>query len=280
MHFNKTLGLLGLTLAVMGLNACAPVGIAAGAGAVGGIAAAREGGINQSAVDARIKLEINDLWLKYDFEAFRKLNTTVEQGRVLITGVVQDPDQRVEAVRLAWQPKGVVQVINEVRVENSDGVTGFARDTWISGNLRTKLIFDRDVQSINYTIDTVQGIVYLMGIAQDQRELNKVLSHARDTRYVKQVVSYIKMVGEPVAGVPTPVKTNNSVQAVPVGPVATARTTVVNQSAPQQYGVPSSPPNDPYAGDPYGMDQDTYYDSGYDTLSSPGGNEVKAEPLY
>lgn len=195
----KSLFFIGIVLVSMaGLSGCTGIGLATSAGAVGGIAAAREGGLTQSARDARIKLEINDLWLKYDFDAFRKLSSTVEQGRVLVTGVVQNPDQRVEAIRLAWQPKGVLQVINEVRVENSEGITGFARDRWITGNLRAKIIFDRDVQSINYSIDTVQGTVYLMGIAQDQAELNKVITHARNTGYVKQVVSYVKMAGSPV----------------------------------------------------------------------------------
>lgn len=209
MH-SRILSLGCLMVSLLALNACTVVGVAASVGAAGGIAAAREGGIEQSATDARIAIEINDLWLKYDFDAFRKLNLTVEQGRVLVTGVVQDPDQRVEAVRLAWQPKGVVQVINEVRVEDSDGISGYARDTWISGNLRTKLIFDREIQSINYTIDTVQATVYLMGIAQDQTELNKVISHARDTSYVQQVVSYVKLAGEPINEISDPAMDTNS----------------------------------------------------------------------
>ena len=57
---------------------------------------------------------------------FTKLNLTVNQGRVLITGIVQNPDDRVEAVRLAWQVEGVTQVINEIRVAESDGLPGYA----------------------------------------------------------------------------------------------------------------------------------------------------------
>lgn len=210
MHFNllKRNYLLALVLSMpLLLGACGGLGVATSVGAVGGIAAAREGGLRQTAVDTRISLEISELWFKYDVDAFRKLNLTVEQGRALVTGVVQNPDHRVEAVRLAWQPDGVVQVINEVRVADSDGISGFARDTWISGALRTKLIFDKDVQSINYTIDTVQGTVYLMGIAQDRVELNKVIAHARDTSYVRQVVSYVKMAGEPIENAGDPVTT-------------------------------------------------------------------------
>ena len=190
-----------LLISIIGLQACSLAGVATSVGAVGGIAAAREGGLKQSAIDTRIAFEINDLWFKYNVDAFSKLNHTIEQGRVLVTGVVQNPDHRVEAIRLAWQPEGVVQVINEVRVAESDGFSGYARDKWITTNLRAKMIFDKDVSSINYTIDTVQATVYLMGIAQDQDELAKVIDHARNTNYVQKVISYVKMLGEPVENV-------------------------------------------------------------------------------
>jgi osmotically-inducible protein OsmY len=178
------------------LNAC--LGLAAGAGATAGIAATQEGGIKGAVDDVAIKASINDLWFKSNVDIFRKLNLTVDQGRVLITGVVQNPEHRVEAVRLAWQPKGVKQVINEIRVADSEGVQGYVSDSWVTAQLRTKLTIDADVQSINYSIDTVQGIVYLMGAARNQAELNKVIDTARNIKNVKQVVSYVKMLGEPI----------------------------------------------------------------------------------
>lgn len=196
MSFSKNKILLIFCAAgLFALNACTAVGLATGAAATTGIAAAQEGGLNRAVSDARIRIMINDAWLKYDIDTFAKLSTTVKNGRVLITGVVQEPEHRVEAVRLAWQVEGVKSVINEIRVADSEGVIGFAKDTWISTRLRTEMMFDRDVQSINYTIDTVQGVVYLMGYAQSQLELNDVIEHARTIPDVKQVVSYVKLVG-------------------------------------------------------------------------------------
>jgi osmotically-inducible protein OsmY len=190
--------LMGSCVFVGILSACTPVGLAAGAGATVGIASAQEGGVSQAGTDLRIKTEINDLWFRSNVDMFRKLNITVDQGRVLLTGVVQNPEHRVEAVRLAWQPKGVKQVINEIRVADGDGIPGYVRDTWITTQLRTKMTIDRDIQSINYSIDTVQGIVYLMGVARSREELNDVTEHARSIANVRQVVSYVKMLGEPV----------------------------------------------------------------------------------
>ena len=192
----KKFSLIILLSLCVGLQACSTAGVVTSAGAAGGMAAASENGLKQTAIDTRIKLEINELWFNYDLDAFSKLSTVVEDGRVLVTGVVQNPDHRVEAIRLAWQPDGVTQVINEVRVANSEGFGGFAKDSIIAGNLRTKIIFDKEIKSINYTIEVVQGTVYLMGVAQDRRELNIVIDHARNTSYVRQVVSYVKLKNE------------------------------------------------------------------------------------
>ncbi|MFA7277325.1 MAG: BON domain-containing protein [Pseudobdellovibrionaceae bacterium] len=180
------------------LSGCGAVGLAAGAGAAVGIGAAKEGGLGASVTDESIRLKISDLWFKRDVNMFGKLNLNVNQGRVLVTGVVQKPEDRVEAIRLAWQPSGVKQVINEIRVGKSETFGSYAQDMWISGQLRTRLTFDKNVQSINYSIETVQGTVYLMGVAQSQRELDTVISIARKIKGVKEVVSYTKFAGDPV----------------------------------------------------------------------------------
>ena len=172
------------------------VGLAVGAGAALGVASAREGGIKSTANDIRIKAHIADKWFKYDTETFSKLKVNVDGGRVLLTGVVDDPDSRVEAVRLAWQVEGVTQVINEIRLAKGDGIPGYVRDKWITVQLRTALTLEADVQSINYTIDTVQGTVYLMGIAYSQAELDQAISVARTIPHVKQVVSYVRILDD------------------------------------------------------------------------------------
>ncbi|PCK00650.1 MAG: phospholipid-binding domain-containing protein [Zetaproteobacteria bacterium] len=186
-----------LSLAVSGLilSSCTAVGVGVGVGV--GTAIVQEGGISRAASDLRIQTEINDLWFRHDISMFRKLDLTINQGRVLITGVVQDPNHRIDAVRMAWQPRGVVHVINEIKVAESAGIIGYAKDAWISTRLRSALIMASEVESINYSIDTVQGSVYLMGFAQNQAELNQVIETARTIENVKQVVSYVKLVGTP-----------------------------------------------------------------------------------
>ncbi|MFX5821173.1 BON domain-containing protein, partial [Acinetobacter baumannii] len=81
----------------------------------------------------------------------------VDQGRVLLTGRAADPQMRLDAVRLAWQAQGVKEVINEIQIDNGSSIVDTARDTWISTQIRSRITFDADIHSQNYSIDTVDG---------------------------------------------------------------------------------------------------------------------------
>jgi len=246
-----------VVLSSLALSGCTGIGLVTGAAAVTGVAAAQEGGINRAVSDTKIKLKINEAWFQYNVNIFRKLGTTVNQGRVLVTGVVQDPQHRVEAIRLAWQVEGVKQVINEIRIADSKGITGYVKDKWIKSRLRGALTFDRSVQSINYSIDTVQGVVYLMGVAQNQAELNRVIETARTISGVKQVVSYVKLAGEPLAGQQnaTAVQETN-VTAQPVQP-SYQTNQQVNQSIQQPQDIHTDNNDDAYYQTPLDVPQTT-----------------------
>lgn len=176
--------------------ACSPVGVAAGAGATAGVAAAQERGLSGALDDSQIRVQINHLWLQADERMYRKVSLQVQEGRALLTGVVPDEEMRAKAVRLAWQADGVKEVINEIEVGDGTGVEDYARDTWISAQLKSELLFDGDVSSINYSIETVNGVIYLIGVAQSQAELERVLSHARNLAHVRKVVSYVRVEDE------------------------------------------------------------------------------------
>jgi osmotically-inducible protein OsmY len=195
------------------LAGCSPVGLAVGAGASVGVAVAQEGGFRGAVTDGAIQLKIADLWLRHDFNMYRKLSMTVKEGRVLITGTVPNPDMRVEAIRLAWQADGVRQVLNEVAVDKDPGVTNTVKDALITGDIKAKLMLDKYVDSINYNVDTANGNVYLMGIAQDQKELDRVLDYARNATHVKSVVSYVRLRFENPSAVTMPAAAPEPVSA-------------------------------------------------------------------
>ncbi len=185
-----------VVLSAVLLSGCA--GAVIGAGATTATAAAEERGLEGAVDDAKIRAEINHLWFQRDIEMYRQVTLTIKEGRVLLTGTVPNADARVEAVRLAWQPAGVREVLNEIKVsgEDSNGGSGLS-DFAISQKMKTKLLFDKEVRNINYTVDVNESVIYLMGIAQSEAELERVIAYARDISGVRGVVNHVRLKNDP-----------------------------------------------------------------------------------
>ncbi len=179
----------------LALDGCAPVVV--GAGAAAGVVAVQERGFQGAIRDTETRIEINNLWLKESASLYGKINLQVQEGRVLLTGNVPDPMTRLSAVRLAWQATGVAEVINEIEVRDTSSLMDTARDEWISAELKGRLLVDRAIVSINYSIDTVNQTVYLIGVAQSQAELDRAIAHAKDIPYVRRVVDYVRLKDDP-----------------------------------------------------------------------------------
>jgi osmotically-inducible protein OsmY len=191
LRFRARLSVLSAAaMVLLAIGGCAPL-IVGGAATTAVVAASQPRGLGGAISDTEIQAQINHYWFQHSVELHSRLSMTVNQGTVLLTGRAKDPEMRLDAVRLAWQANGVKEVINEIVVDGST-LTDSAGDAWISTQLRSKLMFDRDISSINYSIETVNGVVYLMGNARDPAELERVTGHARSLPYVKRVVSYVR----------------------------------------------------------------------------------------
>ena len=191
---------LGLVLlAAMGLSACVPLLI--GGGTETAVIVAQERSVGNALDDAGILLQIKNLYAKQDYkDLLANVEIKVVEGRVLLTGNVNKPDSQIEAVKLAWQVNGVKEVINEVQVNDQSGIWNYARDVWITTQIKSKLLLEKGVRSINYSPITVNQVVYLMGIAQNQAELDKATYLASTTSYVQRVVSYVRLKDDPRRG--------------------------------------------------------------------------------
>lgn len=190
--------LLCLCIAALAAGpACTRVGVAVGAGAAAGTAATSERGLGTTLSDDRIWIEINHAWLTHDAEMFQAVKLQVHEGRVLLSGLVETPEMRIEAARLAWQVEGVREVMNEIEVSDGGDFGGFLQDRWIVGQVRNKILFDKEIRSINYSIESVAGTVYLLGLGQSEAEIQRVIDHARDVPYVRRVVSHVQLKDDP-----------------------------------------------------------------------------------
>ena len=168
-----------------------------GGAAVVGVAAVQERSVGAALDDATIQLLINQKLLEADQNLFLRIGIEVVESRVLLTGSVNIPDDRVTAVRAAWQVDGVREVLNEIQIAERDGFITYLNDARITAQLRFQMLTDREIADVNFSVDTVIGTVYLMGIALDQAELDRVTDYARAISGVQNVISHVRLADDP-----------------------------------------------------------------------------------
>ncbi len=178
-----------LLISLLGLSGCAGALVGVGTAAVA--ASSTEKGFSTSVSDKVILAKISDKYLHVDTDLVEGVTVSVNDGSVLLTGTIETQEKKIEATRLAWEVKGVREVINEVEVAQSSSIKDVAKDLAAGAQLRAKLIGDPDVSSLNFSIDVVNGVVYLSGVASTDEERARVVSHASELRFAKKVVNYI-----------------------------------------------------------------------------------------
>ena len=141
--------------------------------------------------DALIKTVIKNTYFDQSGNLFFNVDVEVSQGRVLLTGTVENMDLKIEATRIAWGVEDVKTVINELQISNSDNIFNFADDLVISTKVSGRLILEEEVNSLNYNIETVNKVVYIIGIANSDDEQKKVIDIASNVYGVEGVIDYI-----------------------------------------------------------------------------------------
>ena len=173
------------------LSAC--VGLAVGGAATVGLAGYDERGIDGVANDLKIAMDIRARWLDKDANIPIKVSVEVNEGRALLTGLVPNEKMRADAVGEAYKVIGVKQVLNEIQVAPSTGAVDFSRDAWVTTQIKSKLTFDEKVMAVNFHVETVNGTVYLIGIARTAGERDQVVNISRGIGYVRRVVDHIRV---------------------------------------------------------------------------------------
>ena len=176
-------------LCALALSGCAGAVVGVGTAAVA--ASTTEKGFSTSVSDGVIFAKLKDRFVQVNASLLTSIDVTVNDGAVLFTGKVKTPEDKIEATKMAWEIKGVREVVNELQVIDNSSIKDLAKDLAATATLRGKMIADKDISSLNFSIDVVNGIVYLSGVASTPEEMNKVVSHAKNLRFAQQVVSYI-----------------------------------------------------------------------------------------
>tara|TARA_B100002049_G_scaffold89924_1_gene66272 strand:+ start:73 stop:666 length:594 start_codon:yes stop_codon:yes gene_type:complete len=122
------------------------------------------------------------------------INIKVIDGRIFITGKVDDPEEKLKITKFAWETKGVRSVKNDIRIKEEFNFSQSAKDLLITSQLRTAIIFNKEIKASNYQIDTYKKKIYIYGIALTSDERKKVINEAKEILDVENVIASILLV--------------------------------------------------------------------------------------
>ena len=122
------------------------------------------------------------------------VKTKVLDGRIFLTGKIDTPEEKLQITKLAWETKGARSVKNDLKIKEEFNFQQSAKDVLITSQLRSAMIFNKQIKAVNYNIDTFKKVIYVYGIAQSEDEKDEIVKEAKEILDVKDVITSILLV--------------------------------------------------------------------------------------
>ena len=171
------------------IQSCAPLIGAAGIASLS--SASKEKGLGASITDTIISTKISNKIFKYNPDLIKDTRVFVNNGSVLLTGKVKKPENKIELTKIIWKIKGVREVNNEVQIIDVSSIKNIARDIASLSEIRARILTNKNINSLNFSVDVVNDIAYLSGIAENDEEMKLVKDNAASARFIKTVFNFI-----------------------------------------------------------------------------------------
>ena len=127
---------------------------------------------------------------------FLSIQVEILDGRIFVTGKVDEPEEKIKITKLAWETKGVRSVKNAIQIKGKSNFKSTAKDILITSQLRTAMIISKKIKSANYTLETINKNIYIFGIAMNDEEKKEVISESNKIFGVEKVIPTIYLVSE------------------------------------------------------------------------------------
>ena len=170
---------------------CSPASVLATGGGGAMVVAEGERSLGTVVDDATIKVNIAAKFLNAGNNLFVNINTSVLEGRVLLTGLVDNQELRIEAVRLVWEAEGVQEIINEIEIGNRSSIKDYANDLWINTQARGVAAKTMGIRSVTFNFETIKGKIYIAGITTRPDLLEETISALKNIKGVSEIVNYV-----------------------------------------------------------------------------------------
>jgi len=195
MKISKIFSVISMVALLISSTSCVET-VVVGSIATGAVAT-REKSLNNTRYDIGIYTTLNIDFVQNGLKSFgNSIDVTVNEGRVLLTGIARDAMKAKLASDLAWKASGVREVIDEIQIREDESIhfKDFSKasyDYFLSSKIETRLLFTKKIPTFNYKITTVSSSVYVIGVAADEAELSRVLSVITKIRGVEKVISHV-----------------------------------------------------------------------------------------
>ena len=184
--------LLLLLIIVLNIQSCAAP-ILGGVGAVAISSSAQEKGFGTSINDKVIYLKLRNAIFEWDANISQKISISVDGGSVLVTGQLKNVDAKINLTKVIWEVNGVKEVNNKVQISETSNLKNIAKDLASLGEIRARLMASKKLNSLNFSIDVVNNIAYISGIASSEEEVAIVSQIAQEARFIKEVQNFVKV---------------------------------------------------------------------------------------
>tara|TARA_Y100000768_G_scaffold386744_1_gene375908 strand:- start:2235 stop:2813 length:579 start_codon:yes stop_codon:yes gene_type:complete len=162
-------------------------------------------GVNITFDPRTIGMQIDDTIMQKNLSArlalvdkkyFLSIQSEVLDGRIFLSGKVDEPEEKIKITKMAWETKGVRSVKNAITIKGQTNFKSTAKDILITSQLRTALILNKKTKARNFTLETVNKNIYIFGIAMDEEEKKEVINEANKIYDVKEVIPSIYLATE------------------------------------------------------------------------------------
>ena len=181
-----------LLIIILNLQSCAAP-IIGGVSAVALSSSAQEKGLGTSINDKVIYIKLRNAIHKWNSSVSEKISISVNNGSILVTGQLKNVDAKINLTKVIWEVNGVKEVNNKVQISETNNLKNIAKDLASLGEIRARLMASKQLNSLNFSIDVVNNVAYISGIASSEEEVAIVSQIAQEARFIKEVQNFVKV---------------------------------------------------------------------------------------
>ena len=181
-----------LLIIILNLQSCAAP-IIGGVGAIAFSSSAQEKGLGTSINDKVIFVKLKNAIYDWNSNVSENITLSVDNGSILVTGKLKNIDTKISLTKVIWEVKGVKEVNNQVQISETNNLKNIAKDLASLGEIKARLMASKKLNSLNYSVDVVNNIAYISGIASSEEEISIVTQIAQEARFIKEVQNFVKV---------------------------------------------------------------------------------------